>query len=243
MDTFKLSLNVTKTNYIAYSLTETNRPNFEQITINNLSGAINEVSSTKYLGVIVDKHLRWDLHVAYLTKNIRKLIYKFYTLREILNRKLLISVYRSLVESLIRYGIVVWGGLYNTALKPLNTVQNYILKVIYRKNRRYSTKMLYTCEVFDTRSIYVLEICSFVFKNRELYMYISHVYSTRGRDNKHLQIPNSHSNKNLRFINYLAPKILNIIPLDIRNIAKHNMYKKECRRYIFNNQEKFKLLF
>lgn len=243
LDTFKLSLNVAKTNYIAFSHNDASRPDFKFIDVENLHGTIKEVSSTKYLGVIVDEHLKWDLHVAYLAKNIRKLIYKFYTLREILSKHILISVYKAIVESLIRYGIVVWGGLYNNALKPLNVVQNYLLKVMYKKNKLHSTKLLYSYDIFDVRSIYVLEICSFVFKNRNKYICVNHTYSTRGRENKNLQIPNNNSNINLRFINYLAPKILNLIPLEIKNITKYSIYKKRCRKYIYDNNNNFKLLF
>ena len=120
----------------------------------------------------------------------------------------------------------MWGGLYNNALNKLNVVQNYILKVLYKKNERYSTELLYFYDIFDVRSIYILEICSFVFKNRDMYICLNHIYSTRGRENKNLQIPNNNSNMNLRFLDYLAPKILNIIPLEITNINKYITYKK-----------------
>ena len=56
---------------------------------------------------------------------IRKLIYKFYILREIMNEKLVIIIYRALVESLFRYGIMAWGGAYISKIRPLQVIQNY----------------------------------------------------------------------------------------------------------------------
>ena len=112
LDSFKLSLNISKSNYIAFSLTAVNRPLYNSIHINGLDSELAEVNCTKYLGIYIDKHLKWDEHVLRLSKNIRKLIHKFYTLREILNRQLLITVYKAIVESLLRYGVIVWGGLY-----------------------------------------------------------------------------------------------------------------------------------
>ena len=35
LETFKLSLNETKTNYIAFSITNTNRPTFKEINVSN----------------------------------------------------------------------------------------------------------------------------------------------------------------------------------------------------------------
>lgn len=164
LDSSKLTLNISKTNYIAFSLTMANRPDFSSIQFDGLEQAIEEVDHTKYLGITIDKHLKWDQHVLRLSNNIRKLIRKFYILREILGKKLLNSVYKALVESLLRYGLVVWGGLSNTCMKQLNVVQNYILKIINRKSKRYSTRLLYSEEILDVRSLYILCACSLVKK-------------------------------------------------------------------------------
>lgn len=243
LDNFKLTLNIQKTKYIAFSLTEANRPHFESIHIDNLSDSITETSYIKYLGVIVDKHLKWDQHSTYLTKNLRKLIYKFYILRDILNKELLISVYKALVESIIRYGVIVWGGLYNSALRQLNVVQNYILKVIFKKNKRFSTGQLYTGEILNIRSLYILEVCAFTYKNKDLKEYIDHNYDTRGKVNKHIIVPTCHTNLNLRSIRYLAPKIYNLIPMGMKNVKNVKMFRKVCRLYIVSRLELFLVLF
>lgn len=41
---------------------------------------------------------------------------KFY---DVLGKKLLITVSKLLIESIIRHGIVIWGGLYQHSLTPL----------------------------------------------------------------------------------------------------------------------------
>lgn len=79
-----------------------------------------ETEKVKYLGIIIDKNLKWTDHVNYLTSRVRRLIHKFSELRKFMNKK-------TLVESIIKYGILVWGGLYNNALNPLSVVQNFIL--------------------------------------------------------------------------------------------------------------------
>lgn len=242
LDSFKLSLNASKTNYIAFSLTSVNQPEYNSLFIDGLDSHIAQVDSTKYLGIVIDKNLKWDQHVLRLTKNIRKLIYKFYSIREILNKQLLILVYKGIVESLLRYGLVVWGGLYQNALSHLSIAQNYILKVIFRKNRRFSTALLYSREVFDVRSLYCLSTCIYVHKSDKFKNFISHQYQTRSNVNKHLETPVASTTKKLRSIFYLAPKMYNLLPPHIKQLNLKR-FCVACRDYIYVNLETFKDIF
>ena len=83
LETFKLTLNIKKSHNIAFSLTMANRPNFNQIKLDNIDETLEEVSHIKYLEVVLDKHLKWDQHVLYLNKKKNRFfIHKFYTLRK-----------------------------------------------------------------------------------------------------------------------------------------------------------------
>lgn len=243
LDTFKLSLNVDKTKYIAFSLTASNRPDFDDIFVSGLGHIIGEVPYIKYLGVTIDKHLRWDQHILRLTNNIRSLIRKFYILREIMRRSLLTQVYKALVESLIRYGMVAWGGLCKTTMNQLNVAQNYVLKVMYKKSKLCPTHNLYTEDILNVRCLYILCTCIFVYKNNKLKTYVNHSYNTRARDNKHLQIPISNRNINLKFLNYLAPKIYNLVPPNIKDVSDVGKFKRACRLFIVRNVDVFSVLF
>lgn len=195
------------------------------------------------MGVIIDQHLKWDIHINKLANHVRKFIRTFYTLREILGKKILESVYKALVESLLRYGLVIWGGAYKTYLKQLAVAQNYILKIILRKNRLYPTELLYSSEVLDIRSLYVLCTCSFVHKNIELRNYVNHTYDTRNKINRQLSIPISNTNINMKFLNYLAPKIYNIIPAWLKSITNLKKFNRECAVYITEHVGEFMRLF
>lgn len=236
LDSFKLSLNLQKSNYIGFSITAANRPTFHQIKLGSVD--IKEVPFTKYLGIIVDKHLRWDQHILKLAQNVRKLIYRFYILRNILNGNLLILIYRSLVESILRYGVTVWGGLYKHSLKQLNVVQNFILKVIHKKTKRFPTQQLYSENIFNIRSIYILSACIHTHKLNNL-NYVNHSYMTRNNVNRHLKIPNMKKSIGHRCLGYLAPKFYNILPNNLKKITNIKKFSKSCRKFIFLNIEKF----
>ena len=83
-------------------------------------------------------------------------IYKFYQLRNIVNTKTAINVYKALIESIIKYGIVIWGSAYNIVLDNLKIIQKHFIKIILKKPKQYRTK-LYTKQnvhphLYKTRS-------------------------------------------------------------------------------------------
>lgn len=81
LDSSKLTLNSDKTLYIAFSMNDANRPSFTSIKMNETDITIAETNTIKYLGIRIDKNLKWNNHIQDLTNKIRSLIPKFYTIR------------------------------------------------------------------------------------------------------------------------------------------------------------------
>lgn len=92
--------------YAVYS----NLPNLENLTIGKTT-QIPESEYIKYLGIIIDTNLRWDLHINHLAKKIRNLISRFNFLRDYLDIPHLKTVYYALVQSQHTYSILGWGSL------------------------------------------------------------------------------------------------------------------------------------
>ena len=215
---------------------------FTNITVKNLSENIHEVSNTKYLGIICDQTLRWDLHTAYLTKKLNFLVYKFYTLRNILDRKMLIMLYQSLVESILRYGILVWGSMYYTSLKPLQVIQNKILKIILKKPYLYPTQQIYNNTLVNVRTLFLITVCCYMHHHKDIRYQLHHVHNTRINADGHLVIPIRCSEFGKRSIKYLGPKLYNLLPNNIRN-NKTKRYIKLVKNYIVENYERFVSVF
>lgn len=239
----KLMLNIQKTSYLSFSTTKASRPTFDTIQLDNSNTVIREANKVKYLGIIIDPHVKWDLHIFELTKKIKRFIYKFYQMRKFMDRKCLIMIYKSLIESLIQYGNVVWGGLYDNVLKQLNIIQNFILRIIHNKNKYYPTKLLYNEQILNVRSLYFTSICTFYHKNVKNHQYINHNYETRRKTNKQIKVPFCRKETTQRFITYLAPKIYNYLPPSIKNIANVKNFRKKCSAFIHNNYTRILSLF
>lgn len=246
-----LSLNTSKTYFITFSASAVDQPEEDILKIHTHDCNINnnkcicpeiaKVHKTKYLGVIIDQHLKWNEHANYLTTKMRKLFYKFYQLRDILSRKLIKILYMSLVESILRYCIIAWGGLYQNAMRNLSVCQNTILKIIFRKEPMFSTVQLYKdTGVLNIRSLYVYCCLNYITKISELRPAISHIYQTRSITNELLQIPLCNKSVSQRFITYYAPKFYNILPDSIRYLLYNKKkFKIETKAYILTHSDKF----
>ena len=102
----QLSLNVEKT-YITFGLKINSVPKNIVININNKP--IKRVLSTKYLGIIIDCHLRWDVHVQSVINKTRYLLYIFRKISTFMSNKTMMIIYYTLYHSITNYGIVAWG--------------------------------------------------------------------------------------------------------------------------------------
>jgi hypothetical protein len=164
-----LTLNIQKTNYICFALYNTSQPrNDMTIKLHCCSDsnahtcncpAINKVSQTKYLGVILDQRLCWRPHLEELISRVRKLIWVFKSLRHIMPSSLLNKIYFALAQSIISYCIPIWGGAAKTDLLALERAQRCLIKVMYFKPRRFPTHALYKISnLLSVRKIFVLNL-------------------------------------------------------------------------------------
>jgi len=243
-----LSLNYSKTKFLTFSYNIFNETNFNTLRmhwnceLNNCSCQDNIHSATeiKYLGVIVDKYLRWESHITFLCKRLRSLLYIFYQLRYSMQKSCLLMVYRSLVESVLQYGIIAWGGTYNNILHQCNVLQNLILKVIMFKDRLFPTEQLFLeSNVLDIRGIYCLNSLKFLYRKPHLRMQVTHSYSTRQKVSEKLQVVRVNRTKNQRFINYIGPLIYNSLPMEIRRINNHKLFAKKVYSFLLVNRNLF----
>jgi len=70
-----------------------------------------------------------------LIKSVRKFFYVFKCLKNILTVNVKTLVYKSLVQSIVSYGIAYWGNAYQAHIKKLTTTLNCLVKFIFSKLR------------------------------------------------------------------------------------------------------------
>lgn len=236
LDSHFLKLNISKTKYIAFAPTNAGLPKtFENIEIINCDDVIVNTREIKYLGVLVDQHLKWQEHVQYINRRLRKSIYKFFTLRNILNIKTLLMVYDSLIVSVLRYGISVWGSAYNNAIQNLQITQNFILRTIFKKENRSNTKLLYTeSSLLNLRGMYMEAVIKFVHKNEGYKKKLQHEYDTKNKAKGKYALPKVSKTVCQQNLKYVGIRLYNQIPEYIKLTPKYK-FNRVLKAYITLN--------
>jgi len=71
----KLSLNLSKTNYIIFKPKSLNVDNINNLELNFENQKINRVDVTKFLGIFIDSNLEWTAHVEHVCSQLSKSLY------------------------------------------------------------------------------------------------------------------------------------------------------------------------
>ena len=127
----KLHLNMKKTELITFG----SKQRLEKITDNHLDIQINDtlvrrVRECKHLGVLLDENLTWQSHINKLQKKIRGGLFMLKSIRNIVNKNVLLTVYNSLIMSYLNYCDAVWGNCGVTNQNVLQKLQNRAARVI-----------------------------------------------------------------------------------------------------------------
>ena len=81
-------------------------------------------TSTKYLGIILDKNLNWAEHLQYVSKKLSIAGGIMYRLQHYLTSKLLKQVYYSIAYPHLQYAITSWGKAPETYINKAQVQQN-----------------------------------------------------------------------------------------------------------------------
>lgn len=234
-----LTVNYNKTTYLPFTSYQTNLPTFRAIQVKNGDAVIEITSSkkVKYLGIIIDCHLRWDEHVSFTVQKIRGLVYKFRKLKTILNIKELKVLYHALVETILQYGITVWGACSKTLMLRLQCIKKRVLKIIYGLSYRFPTDQLYEMsQISDLKQLYAKKIIFFVSKNISKFDFIDHTQNTRMKESRLLKIPKMSKSIGQKYFMYIGPKLYNVIPDELKLSNSSYSFKKMIRKWILENR-------
>ena len=137
----KLSLNITKTNFMLFK--SSSKKITKQINIKIKDHYIIQVKSTKFLGTIVDNQLKWKEHINFVANKISRLTGILCEARHFVTRSLLKSIYYALIYPYIFYGNVVWANAYQTHLEKIYKLQKKLVRIITFKEYNHSSKSLF----------------------------------------------------------------------------------------------------
>src|SRR6218665_176218 len=229
----KLSLNVMKTNYILFTSRRKQIPPTEGIL--KISDAlIPVVSTTKFLGVYLDRYLTWNYHTDQISSKVAKNTGILSRISYLLSSNIRINLYYSMIHPFLAYCNLVWASNYQVRLKQLIVHQNLAIRVnIGCFNVSCSTDSLY--KQLKIGQITTLQINELLYKryNKLLPPNFSNYFTITFQVNpNNLRSSNNYrpiySRTNIRMfsIKCAGPNAWNLIPFDLRclpNLSSFNV--------------------
>ena len=124
----RLSLNTDKTEFLIF---RPPKKKFQRVTLLLNQKTIFESNKIKYLGLILDNKLSWKHHISELSKKLSRSIGIICKIKPFCSRNVLKSLFYSLFNSHLSYGLSTWGGNISvTQIQKLQVLQNRILRII-----------------------------------------------------------------------------------------------------------------
>lgn len=100
------------------------------IKVNNT--IISQVEQAKFLGIIFDRKLRWNKHIAAIKKKSSKatnILKAFAGVKWGAHPNYIINIYKGYVRAILEWGFSYYGNACQTTLNKLEPVQNSAIKI------------------------------------------------------------------------------------------------------------------
>ena len=245
-DSNKLTLHLGKTSYTIFHATNKPHPCSDNFIFKGVT--IYKSPTTKYLGLYIDDKLSWVNHINDVRNSLVKFIGIFYHLRNFLPHSTAIQIYYSFIYSKIKYAIEIYGTAKASLLKPLQVLQNKLLKLLSCKPIRYSTNILHSeHNLLMVSDIHTFSMGCFIYKycNNMLPNAISHTVSRSIDTDRHIATRNS-SLFNVTHHNTLHGKLLmnnycfNIwqyLPVAIKSAKSLKSFQRKLKKYLLNKYQ------
>ena len=157
LDANRLSLNISKTNYIIFHSSSKTIPSDILIKIGEQH--ITRVNHVRFLGLLLDEHLSWKFHLNELSKKLARTCGVFFKIRHFLPTDSLICIYNSLFMSFLQYGIIVWGQTFASYVDPIFKLQKRAVRAIsHEKAFSHSTPIFRSLKLLRLHDIFKLRL-------------------------------------------------------------------------------------
>lgn len=179
LDEKNLLINTSKSNFISFS-TKQKRSTFQPDLFIDTS-KLSQVDVTKFLGLILDPNLGWDKHVDHVVSKMSSGLYALRQMTRICSIETLKTIYFSLINSHMSYGIAIYGATSKKNLDRILLQQKKAVRIIFNLQRRQSVREYFSqLGILTVYSLYIFETIMYI-KNYQLAITstVHHNYNTR----------------------------------------------------------------
>lgn len=225
----KLHLNASKTVFMNFTPKSSVMQESYLLKIEHKS--IEQVNTTRFLGVNIDNKLNWDIHTENLSKKLCSICFAFYRLRNIANVEVMLSFYHAEFLSRVRYGLLFWGS--SRHFNRIFVIQKKVLRNIVGASNHQSCRPIFKkLQLLPLICIYISELVIYVKSNEGKFIKNSDLHNYNTRNNTELVIPLHNSTLYEKSPNYIGIKCYNHLPAVIKDIQNIRQFKHELKKFL-----------
>lgn len=233
-----LTLNESKTKFMHFHH-HTYRPS-DRVQVRIGENVIEKVNTMRYLGLELDTYLNFSKHIDIICARISPAVAALYKMRDFLPTDALKMIYFSLIHSHLVYLCCIWGQTFYSHMKPLQTLQNRALKLVYGLPFLTPTVSLYchfVKNVLPIKGIHEYQMVRMVRQilNEEVFFHTQ--FSFRNsvqslRDVLRVGAPNVRTALGSRQMAYSGPQYFNRLPYEIRSISRTPSFECAVKKHL-----------
>lgn len=200
-------------------------------TLRNYETSTDAISTVKFLGVYLDPHLRWNIHIDNICRKLSSRTFVIRNLSGTVSTSTLRSAYFALCHSIMSYAVIVWGDAAD--FDRVFSIQRRIIRIIACLGYTDDCKNAFIeFGILTLPSLYILECLTYIKTNLSNYptYFNQHDHNTRTKHN--IITPYYRLSKSQNGPNYLAIQMFNKLPSNIKNIENLNIFRNIIKSFL-----------
>ena len=188
----------------------------------------------------------WKLqHIPSCNNKISKTLYIIRSIKNTLPTKYLRTLYQTLIQPHIEYGIIIWGATHESYINKLNVLQKKAIRIISNaKYNEHTSPLFKKLKLLKLNDIYELHLGKFMYKatHNQLQPALAHYfplnieihnYSTRQAGNPQIKL--RRTTKASFQINYKGPVYWQDLPNDIKQSITIKQFTSKLKNNLVHN--------
>ena len=244
----KLTLNLNKTKLLQFKHNTRSTANDISLTIDD--SKIETVTHLKFLGVIIDDRLTWKEHIHYVSNKVLKLIYIMKSIKHLVSMDTLKTIYTSLIQPHLTYGIITWYDLNNNNTRRLYTLQKKVIRIITKsKYNEHTSNLFKKLNILKLEDIYKKQILItyWKYRNNSLTPNLTHnitltnqIHSHHTRQTHQIHLNQINHNFQKQSLNYKLHKIERNTSNEIISMSTTlplNLFKTRIKKHLIKDYD------
>ena len=234
----KLSLNITKTNFMLFGKRLLNT----DIVIRIRNVIIERVRVAKFIGVHIDELLNWNCHIKYVKSRLAKSSAILYRCSQFINRTTMYILYCAIFLPYITYCSEIWGNTYPSNIQCICLLQKRAVRIVCGAGRLAHTtplfSKLHTLKFEDITKLKTLNFMHNAYYNvlpsSNLFFFTKKntPYATRGINQ--FTIPRFRTTMRSMTICVYGVKLWNSLEPILTNLNCVNTFKYKCKNMLLS---------